>query len=85
MTPERAKELLPIIQAFADGEDIQCGSSSNNHWSDLNKRAHFEDDLEYRIKPEPREFWVNPDKMTVWSSDGHDCIHVREVLNEERS
>jgi len=38
---------------------------------------------EYRIKPEPREFWVNPNTMSVWSTEGddNDCIKVREVID----
>lgn len=30
MTREEVKDLLPIIQAFAEGKVIQCKSSINN-------------------------------------------------------
>ena len=54
MTREEAKELLPIIQAFAEGKIIQF-RTNNRSWVDL-----VDNDLEinvlfeYRIKPEPR-------------------------------
>lgn len=52
MTVEEAKELLPIMQAFADGKTIQF-RTNNRPWvdlldNDLNINALFE----YRIKPE---------------------------------
>ena len=57
MNRNRAKELLPIIQAFAEGKDIQYKTELSNGW---NKASYpiFSDEKEYRIKPEPREFWL---------------------------
>lgn len=54
MTREEAKELLPIIQAFAEGKVIQskCAKGSNIWYDDDN--FTFGDDMEYRIKPEPK-------------------------------
>ena len=54
MTREEAKELLPIIQAFADGKTIQF-RTNNRSWvdlldNDLEMNALFE----YRIKPEQK-------------------------------
>ena len=34
MDRERAKELLPIIQAFAEGKKIECSVKGKNDWSD---------------------------------------------------
>ena len=72
MNRERAKELLPIIEAFVEGKDIEFRPYQYNpaegdppDWSDLPK---FEDavimtfpcdDYEYRIKTVPREFWID--------------------------
>jgi len=59
MNRERAKELLPIIQAFAEGKDIQWKYNFGDVWSnyehtiDLNITCGY-----YRIKPEPREGWL---------------------------
>ena len=54
MTREETKELLPIMQAFANGKTIQF-RTNNRPWgdlldNDLNTNAIFE----YRIKPEPK-------------------------------
>lgn len=86
MNRERARELLPIIEAYANGEKIEGRplSSLNNFTSvgEDNSGLYFCDDVEYRIKPKPREFWINPELMTVWSTKGanNDCIKVREIL-----
>ena len=54
MTREEAKELLPIIQAFAEGKVIQCKSSITNEWRDFNEPAFNGLPDNYRIKPEPK-------------------------------
>ena len=38
MTREEAKELLPIIQAFAEGKVVQYRNNSNE-WLDIGKNA----------------------------------------------
>ena len=54
MTREEAKQLLPIIQAFAEGNAIEsrCIKGDKSLWYD-DEDPSFDDDLEYRIKPEP--------------------------------
>ena len=54
MTREDAKQLLPIIQAFAEGKAIEsrCIKGDKSLWYD-DEDPSFDDDLEYRIKPEP--------------------------------
>ena len=54
MTREEAKELLPIIQAFAEGKDIQIRNITDDGWDDINDdRMSFCAKAEaYRIKPE---------------------------------
>lgn len=60
MTREEAKQLLPIIQAFAEGEIIECRtkpSALRKGWRDINDWVEIEDiaywsNVEYRIKPE---------------------------------
>ena len=54
MTREEAKELLPIIQAWAEGKTIQR-MSSLGEWSDATKDVcFFNHPSSYRIKPEPK-------------------------------
>ncbi len=53
MTPQRAKELLPIIQAFAEGRELQCCDPNGIHnWMPAGEPT-FRDGVLYRIKPEP--------------------------------
>ena len=53
MTREEAKELLPIIQAFAEGKTIQY-RTSNNEWVDTYKPSFSDSSSNYRIKPKPK-------------------------------
>lgn len=50
MNRERAKELLPVIQAFADGKDIQY-SEDGTCWLDATT-PRFSEYIKYRVKPE---------------------------------
>ena len=52
MTREEAKELLPIIQAFAEGKAIQVWT--NDTWVDEEYPCFFEELSQFRIKPEPK-------------------------------
>ncbi len=82
MNRERARELLPIIQAFAEGKEIEA--LIGRHWNICTPT--FDDEFEYRIKPEPREFWlfVSGEWQEAYSKDMplHKSILVREVLND---
>lgn len=54
MTREQAKELLPIIQAYAEGKDIQWRNHCKN-WIDIDERDGLITEFPlsaYRIKPE---------------------------------
>lgn len=52
MNRSEAKELLPIIQAFAEGRTIQL--FGRDGWTDLYKDFIFDISYRYRIKPEPK-------------------------------
>jgi hypothetical protein len=55
MTQEKAKELLPIIQAIADGKDFTLQTpNGNGGWIDVPTDTIDSDLLyyNYRIKPE---------------------------------
>ena len=55
MTREEIKKMLPILQAFADGKTIEsrCIKGDKSLWYD-DEDPSFDNDFEYRIKPEPR-------------------------------
>ena len=52
MTREEAKTLLPIIQAWAEGKNIQF--LSDDEWHDINQADFTCYPDKYRIKPEPK-------------------------------
>lgn len=52
MTREQAKELLPIIQAFAEGKTIEY-SYDGEHWESTDAPS-WDCDVMFRIKPEPK-------------------------------
>lgn len=55
MNRNQAKALLPIIQEYAEGKTIQsrCVKGDTSLWYDDGDPS-FDDDFEYRIKPEPK-------------------------------
>ena len=55
MTREEAEQLLPIIKAFAEGKEIEsrCIKGDKSLWYD-DEDPSFDNDLEYRIKPETK-------------------------------
>ena len=53
MTRKEAKELLPIMQAYAEGKTVQYFSAGGRCWVDCNDPL-FSKDVKYRIKPEPK-------------------------------
>ena len=71
------------IQAFAEGKDIQYKTELSNGW---NKASYpiFSDEREYRIKPEPREFWLfaSGEWQEAYSKDSplHNTIKCVEAI-----
>ena len=55
MDRNQAKQLLPIIKAFSEGKVIEsrCIKGDTSLWYD-DEDPSFDDDFEYRIKPEPK-------------------------------
>ena len=93
MTREEAKELLPIMQAFAEGKTIEY-RGLGGEW----KAAHtptWSSHLFYRIKPEPkyrpfrtrRECWDEMLKHQPFgwlkSKENEFCINIGEVSWKE--
>ena len=86
MDRKKAKGLLPIIEAYAKGEDVIVQERyKDSPWRDFDENWMIEhDEYQYRIKPEPREFWIDPDDYEVWLDQDTPpvphAIKVREVL-----
>jgi hypothetical protein len=59
MTREEAKELLPIIQAFAEGKTIEERVIGNDNWEETDeiyggRNNDYDYRVNYRIKPTPK-------------------------------
>jgi hypothetical protein len=91
MNKDKAKELLPLIKALADGKTIQ--EDVYGQWLDAECPTFYREVWNYRVKPEPRTFdvWRNEiTKKVIAVEDGdHDKdkrfsewerITVQEVL-----
>lgn len=73
MDRNQAKEFYPILQAFAEGRVIECrtkpsiieGSDVPNDWTEM-KEIGFWNNIEYRIKPEPKYRQFN-DAEECWN------------------
>ena len=57
MKRRHAKELLPVIQAFAEGKEIQVRGSHIGAWRTV-EYPDWDFQCEYRIKPETFERWL---------------------------
>lgn len=54
MNRKQANELLPIIQAFAEGKTVQYRTNNIYDWVSTNAPSFNPCLWEYRIKPEPK-------------------------------
>lgn len=58
MNKKNAADYLPLVQALADGKVIQMMEALGK-WKDVDDVFLNTPASNYRIKPEPREIWVN--------------------------
>lgn len=52
MNKQQAKDLLPIIQAFAEGKTIEFRNKSFKEWTEIENPSFDPTITNYRIKPE---------------------------------
>ena len=95
MNRNQAKALLPIIQAFAEGKEIEsrCIKGDKSLWYD-DEDPSFDDDFEYRIKTEPKyrpfanaeECWVEMCKHHPfgWVKTKQGTHRLIVLIDEER-
>lgn len=92
MTRDEAREFAKVVQAYADGKDVQVLGTSGN-WCAVGEYPSFVPSLAWRIKPEPREWWIVPNAAHASSSRDEaneladsmewpisSIVHVREVM-----
>lgn len=94
MTPQ---QIIEICQAIIDGKPAQFKTHKDDQWWNYDPRLHalgFGRTMEWRIKPQPREWWLNATPsglLEAWNSKESayfngtkeiQPIHVREVIDE---
>jgi hypothetical protein len=90
MDKTNAAQFFPLVKALAEGKTIQFLDNASNIWVDKSEIIFNCEPNCYRIKPEPRTFWITIDHLQnnmVWChppriklSDGCEIIKVQEVL-----
>ena len=93
MTREEIKDLLPIMQAYAEGKTIQY--RVNKEWEDIDNPSFNDLPSEYRIKPEPtyrpfksqEECWgeILKHECYGWvkSKDNNDRRHISSIQKDD--
>lgn len=92
MTRDEAAAAARVLLAYADGQEVEC-RYENQPWQLVHESWMKIDlaNLEYRIKPKPREWWiimsptehigsVHDSPVVGGPPPGHKMIKVREVL-----
>ena len=90
MDPKKITERLAehdrqreIMQAYADGKTVELKSSADTKWAvSLNPGFDSWRTVDYRIKPEPKEIWVNEYKT---SESDHDPVAYATSVNAKRA
>ena len=90
MTPDIAKELLPIIQAYAEGKQIQL--FKGDKWVDMEYPIFSEEPCLYRIKPESKyrsfksveECWKEMQKHQPfgWVKYGESICNIQNITSD---
>jgi hypothetical protein len=85
--------MIAVMQAAVDGKQIEWREAlSRQGWRPATEPWWNWSEFEYRVKPEPREWWIVSGKGGPWTfmtlcdakrftiSSDYEIIHVREVL-----
>lgn len=79
MTHADAKYYLPLVQAMAEGKTIQVLGADN--WHDCAAPTFCEPAAHYRIKPEPRRWWLQYSCLGLTIHTGPStCDPTREII-----
>ena len=97
MNREDTKKAIEVMQAYVDGAEIETkyfGFSNDEHgqsdsaWqkiSGLTRPVFNWDAADYRIKPKPREFWIDHNSDRFYATEpphwiANQITKVREVI-----
>lgn len=92
MNREQAKELLPIIQAFAEGKTIEFKNTFGD-WINCDEIMFNRPPKDYRIKPDPKyrpfkdavECWQEIQKHQPfgWVKASHGYFNIIGIMNDK--
>jgi len=77
MNKHNAKKFLPIIQALAEGEEIECKCIYTATWKKQENICFDEEPESYRIKPELRTFKV----YLIDTNDGETVVTTHPTFD----
>ncbi len=83
MNSKQIKEMLPVLQAFADGKQIQFRHKGKD-WRDGDSFGFYED-ADYRIKPQPTLRPWKPEEVPIGALIRGSCYGVRVILGYGRT
>lgn len=88
-----ARRMAEVMLAFADGAEVESDPISSNEWRAVQHPNWDWYTANYRVKPEPREWWIVPNAAHASSSRDEaneladsmewpisSIVHVREVI-----
>lgn len=87
----KINEMIAVLQAAHEGRTIQFKSKWHDEWVVCSDPKFNFGELDYRVGPRPREFWINmytgrPSTHTTkessnkYEAERDEVIHVREVM-----
>lgn len=92
MNKQQAKDLLPIIQAFAEGKTIEFRNKSFKEWTEIENPSFDPTITNYRIKPEPKyrpfkdavECWQEMQKHQPlgWIKASHGYFNIIGIMDD---
>lgn len=74
------EEKMDVFKACLEGKKVEWCSPNmftRGKWSDKTNLS-FSDEHYYRIKPQPREFWVNE-----YNNGGRGIMYIDEIIARE--
>ena len=86
MDREQAKKIIPILQGFVDGGELQENRSINEGWRKQSGALVVCQNAKIRIKPkprEPREWWINTYRNTGHSHTVHGSEEIALKFADE--
>ena len=89
MNKQQTHEAILIMKAYCDGAEIEFRHQNRTpKWFDNGSPGWDFENYEYRIKPKPREFWIDltdntfieAGKGSKYWGEEHELIKVVEVI-----